>query len=90
MTELNINQALEQAKDLIVSDSSGNKWIKVEDLQKLQVEQATERVKEKAIEQLAPKPKSFAEAKTAASQDPELREAFANRPPEIGPSPTAA
>jgi predicted 2-oxoglutarate/Fe(II)-dependent dioxygenase YbiX len=90
MTELNINQALEQAKDLIATDSSGNKWIKVEDLQKLQTEQAQERVKEKVIDTLAPKPKSFAQAKSAAFQDPELREAFANRPPEIGPSPTAA
>jgi beta-lactam-binding protein with PASTA domain len=90
MTELNLTQALDLAKDLITTDSSGNKWIKVEDLQKLQTDQAVERVKEKAIEQLVPKPKSFAEAKTAASQDPELREAFANRPPEVGPSPTAA
>lgn len=90
MTELNLTEALDLAKSLITTDSSGNKWIKVEDLKNLQVERAQEAVKDKAIEQLAPKPKSFAAAKTAASQDPELREAFADRPPVVGSSPTAA
>lgn len=90
MTELNINEALDLAKDLIATDSTGNKWIKIEDLKNLQVEQARGELKEKAIEQLAPKPKSFAAAKSAAFQDPELREAFAGRPPTVGPSPAAA
>ena len=90
MTELNLTEALDLAKSLITTDSSGNKWIKIEDLENLQVEQAKGQMKEKAIEQLAPKPKTFAQANTAASQDPELREAFANRPPTVGPSPTAA
>lgn len=90
MAELNLTEALELAKNLITTDSSGNKWVKIEDLKKLQVEQAAEQIKEKATEQLAPKPKSFAAAKSAASQDPELREAFADRPPVVGPSPTAA
>jgi beta-lactam-binding protein with PASTA domain len=90
MTELNLNEALDLAKNLIATDSSGNKWIKIEDLKNLQVEQAQGEMKDEAINQLAPKPKSFAAAKTAASQDPELREAFADRPPVVGPSPTAA
>ena len=86
MTELNLTEALELAKNTIVTDGSGNKWIKIEDLKKLQAEQA----KDQLIERLEPKPKSYEQAKSAAFQDPELREAFADRPPVVGPSPTAA
>lgn len=90
MAELNINEALEQSRDLIVTDSSGNKWIKVEDLKKLETERAQEQVQERITDRLAPKPKSFEQAKSAAFQDPELREAFADRPPVVGPSHSAA
>jgi len=90
VAELNINEALELSKELIATDSSGNKWIKVEDLKKLETEQAQKHVEEKIHDRLAPKPKSFEQAKSAAFQDPELREAFADRPPVVGPSHSAA
>jgi len=86
VAELNINEALEQSKDMIVTDSSGNKWIKVEDLKKAE----TARAMDNTIDKLKPKPKSFEQAKSAAFQDQELREAFADRPPVVGPSHSAA
>lgn len=86
MTQLDINEALDLAKDLVVTSGDGTKWIKIEDLKGLQRKQA----EEKATDQLVPRPRTYEQAKALASQDPELREAFADRPPVIGPSPPAA
>lgn len=86
MTELNINEALELAKDTIVTDKSGNKWIKIEDLKKLE----TKQIVEKVTDEKEPKPTTFGQAKSAAFKDSELQKAFAGRPPVVGPSPPAA
>jgi hypothetical protein len=86
VAELNVNKALDLAKDLIETSEDGTKWVKVEDLKRLEAAQTVR----DAVDQLGPRPRTMHQAKQLASQDPELREEFADRPPVLGPSPHAA
>ena len=82
MASISLKEALELADALVVTSSDGTRWLKVDTLRELEVA--------RHAEQPGPEPKSFAEAKTLALQDPELQEAFPQPTPAIGPSPSAA
>jgi hypothetical protein len=83
---LTLTEALDLAKSHIVESEDGEKWIKIESLRGLEVG-AMEKEKEA---QQAPHARTMEGAKFLASQDPELQEAFADRPPSVGPTPSAA
>jgi hypothetical protein len=73
-----LDAALDQAKELILTDSNGDQWVKVTDLR--QAMSGAQR------EQL-PRIKSFAQAKELAAKDPELVNSFPEPPLTLGKSP---
>jgi hypothetical protein len=83
---LTLTEALDLAKDHIVESEDGAKWIKIDSLRELE----TSAAQEERAAQMGPRARTFDGAKFLASQDPELQEAFADRPPSVGPTPSAA
>jgi hypothetical protein len=74
-----LDSALDKAKSLIFTDSNGDQWVKVTDLQAAMSETHREQL---------PRIKSFAQAKALASMDEELVKSFPEGPLTLGPSAT--